>query len=151
MRKLSLSLKLILIIIGLAAIIYYYLGSEIPIEVTSQFLHIIINILFALSPLGLWLVLGDLLFEKNQENKLSGCLIPSFMFINLIHNLIWGILLITWGKPYDDINITYPDSANNRKMIIEQHADQGALGDHYRTIEVYALIPGIRIILNKIE
>ena len=111
-------------------------------------LYIPLFIVFAISPIGMWLTIGTLIPERLQGNKLLGCILPFCLILNLLHNAVWLFPLLTWAQPYEDLRIIHPDPSNKRHVIREQHLDEGAIGDHYRTIEAYEIIPGVRWVVN---
>jgi hypothetical protein len=139
-----------IILIVLAAVIsgYCYLRNIYPLEIYNTTLHVILVALFAFSPAAIWITIGFFISEKYQENKILGCLLPGILIIHLLHNWAWAILLLTWGKSYEDVRISYPRPEDKKYVIVEQYIDEGALGSHSRTIEAYEVMPGVRWIVE---
>ena len=134
------------ILLSIASLIYYYFGSKIPLEITIGWVRLFMIIVFLFIPIGLGVMIGFIITNKYQKNKLLGCSIPLFVFAFLIHNLIWTIIVSWFIGGYEDMNITYPEKENKKHKIIIQYKDEGALGGHYRRVDIYEITPFLRYI-----
>jgi len=142
MIKKLLIVNILYIVIGL---VFYYFRHSIPIETTSS----TIRTLYFLSLLLSIFSLGYLYFLISGSHKKTIKYLVSVIIIGLvIHNFLWTFLLLTFNNQYEDTKISYPDSNNKNHKIIEQYLDEGAIGSHLRTIEVYDFFPGFRYVTN---
>jgi hypothetical protein len=77
---------------------------------------------------------------------LNWVLIP-LMFLNVLHNTIWFLIILTFGKPCQDVQ-RYPQTENESFVVVEQFCDQGPIGAHSKMVKVYELPPGFRLVKN---
>jgi hypothetical protein len=103
-------------------------------------------ILLLFSPLALAWALVQALPDKYQRVSAWSCLPLLFILGYLAHNFIWTLMLFAFGGPYKDQQVRYPNQANKRWQIITQYKDQGAIGEHYRTVRIYEITPFLRYI-----
>lgn len=90
------------------------------------------------------LTLGALV-AQNYEFKTAKR--KSGLIIGLIFTFILtSITTLQKNKGYEDIEILGTTTDGNQHKIIRQYLDTGIFGEHYRTVQVSDIIPGIRYI-----
>ncbi len=130
---------------GLVGLGYFYCYRGIPFEITSGLLWGLMIVSFLATPCMIGLSFAAVLPEEKQENKTLGCIVPLAVLVFTLHHLAFTVL-ISLGNGYEDKQVAYPDPTDPRKQIVTQYIDQGAMGEHYRTLVVYELTPFLRYV-----
>ncbi len=133
------------VVYGVMGLIYCYAYSSIPFQITSIWVGVLLALSLLITPFMIGFSFAEVLPEQHQENKTLGCIVPLAILIFTVHHLVF-LVLIAVGDGYEDKEVYYPDALNKRRQIITQHIDQGAIGEHYRTIKVYELTPFLRYV-----
>ncbi|MGB1017699.1 MAG: hypothetical protein ACPGVH_01395 [Chitinophagales bacterium] len=60
------------------------------------------------------------------------------------------MLLFAFSNTYEELEVKYPNPSNKNHKIVSQYMNEGALGGHFRKIEIYELGFGFRYIVNYI-
>lgn len=128
---------------------YYYFRNIIPLEFVQEWPRRLIVLFFLFTPLLFGLSILSILPEKIQDNKAFGCGISILLFTFIVHNLILTILLLDFRGSYETKEVYYPELNDKKHKILVQYMDEGALGGHFRKIEVYEITPFLNYIIKN--
>jgi len=98
------------------------------------------SVLLLLSSLTLGALVVQSYDFKNARRK-------TVLIIGLILTcILTSITTLQKNKGYEDVEILGTTSDGSQHIIIRQYLDSGIFGEHYRTVQVSDIMPGLRYI-----
>ena len=131
--------------IFLLTVTLYYIGTALPIQITSGTLKHILTLFGLLNTFGLMILIFSYKWTERIKSKIKRGLIWGLVILTIAHNFIWTIIQMNMPN-YKDVEIVNVDTNNERRKTITEHADRGVFGDYYRTVRVYELTSFLRLI-----